>query len=637
MQIAVDRSSPKTSGNATRTSGARAPAPLLVRGRAMPLLPRPPAASTRAALEQAFGAEFFAAAAKAAGPGVGTGSGPGRGVNSTGIPSPVKAKMEAAFGADFSGVRVHQGSTRAAALRAVAYTQGSEIHVAPGRWAPETRAGQALLGHELAHVMQQRAGRVRPTTTIAGVAINDDPALETEADALGAKAARGDQVPASDTRAPQSSLACSPLQRSPLVAQRTPDEATGPREPGNYHINGRQRRFYRDYGKVAWGRTDPEKWPQDPKKQRAILYETIAIPGQGFNDLVVRFGGTKADPHDLGLTVMLNKPYEGNRHEPAEKDLDRIRAGVFNGWSGPPVSIGTLVWDRGTEGNIREAVPFATLRKEAAASPEAGRIRDKLEKNHNFVWRKLGDDDMPFVVPDDANSAAMKALGEEESKPEYEGIEAHFVTFGYNLTTGGVTDLMRRVLKAVYGAEMQLRDEIAEDPQILTSYPIEPNTFYRLPRDTEGMIYNEMVGTLEGVGGGGQIKEGLRLLAAARRTLGPVPHSGRHTTSENTAAGGRNDELINVLTPLVNDANAGNAPPVDRKTEVRARIERLDQSYFGAGVWQRNVREITGKDVDPGTVQRINALVEKKLVAIVNLIFRFLNQEAATHREGVPA
>jgi hypothetical protein len=153
MQIAVDRSSPKTSGNATRTSGARAPAPLLVRGRAMPLLPRPPAASTRAALEQAFGAEFFAAAAKAAGPGVGTGSGPGRGVNSTGIPSPVKVKMEAAFGADFSGVRVHQGSTRAAALGAVAYTQGSEIHVAPGRWAPETRAGQALLGHELAHVM----------------------------------------------------------------------------------------------------------------------------------------------------------------------------------------------------------------------------------------------------------------------------------------------------------------------------------------------------------------------------------------------------------------------------------------------------------------------------------------------------
>ncbi|AUX33623.1 MULTISPECIES: DUF4157 domain-containing protein [Sorangium] len=174
MQIAVDRSTPKISQSATRTSRARSPAPPLVQRRTTPPA-RPPAESTRAALEQAFGAEVFAAA--------------GRGVNSTGIPSPVKAKMEAAFRADFSGVRVHQGSTRAAALGAVAYTQGSDIHVAPGHWSPETRAGQALLGHELAHVVQQREGRVQATAQYKGVALNDDPALEAEADTLGARAA----------------------------------------------------------------------------------------------------------------------------------------------------------------------------------------------------------------------------------------------------------------------------------------------------------------------------------------------------------------------------------------------------------------------------------------------------------------
>jgi hypothetical protein len=150
---------------------------------------RPPAEPARAALERAFGAEFFAAAAT--GPSVGGGSGPGLAVNPTGIPLPVKAKMEAAFGTDFSGVRVHPRSSRATALGALAYTQGSEIHVAPGQWAPETRQGQELLGHELAHVVQQREGRVQATAQYKGVGLNDDARLEAEADAMGARAAQG--------------------------------------------------------------------------------------------------------------------------------------------------------------------------------------------------------------------------------------------------------------------------------------------------------------------------------------------------------------------------------------------------------------------------------------------------------------
>lgn len=108
------------------------------------------------------------------------------------MPEAVQQKMESAFSADFSDVRIHAGSARAVALGALAYTQGSDIHVAPGRWAPETMPGQELLGHELAHVQQQREGRVRATAQMKGVALNDDPALEREADVMGARAARGD-------------------------------------------------------------------------------------------------------------------------------------------------------------------------------------------------------------------------------------------------------------------------------------------------------------------------------------------------------------------------------------------------------------------------------------------------------------
>jgi len=153
--------------------------------------------------------------AKAAGPAA-AGGGRGGGGNLTGIPSPVRSKMEAALGADFSGVRVHPRSSRAAALGALAYTQGSEIHVAPGQWAPETTRGQELLGHELAHVVQQREGRVKAAAQYKGVALNDDRALEAEADRAGARAARA-SIGGHPVRATPSSNGAPVVQRKALV------------------------------------------------------------------------------------------------------------------------------------------------------------------------------------------------------------------------------------------------------------------------------------------------------------------------------------------------------------------------------------------------------------------------------------
>jgi hypothetical protein len=83
------------------------------------------------------------------------------------MPARVQAKMERAFGADFSAVRVHQGP-EAQSMGALAYTQGSSIHFAPGQYAPGSQRGQELLGHELAHVVQQAQGRVSATTQAKG-------------------------------------------------------------------------------------------------------------------------------------------------------------------------------------------------------------------------------------------------------------------------------------------------------------------------------------------------------------------------------------------------------------------------------------------------------------------------------------
>jgi len=103
------------------------------------------------------------------------------------LPRDIQAKMESALGASFSDVRVHVGP-EAASIGAIAFTWGSDIHFAPGQYNPHTPHGQFLLGHELTHVVQQRAGRVANPFG-SGVAVVQDQALEAEADRLGRAAA----------------------------------------------------------------------------------------------------------------------------------------------------------------------------------------------------------------------------------------------------------------------------------------------------------------------------------------------------------------------------------------------------------------------------------------------------------------
>jgi hypothetical protein len=75
------------------------------------------------------------------------------------LPAEVRVKMERSFKADFSDIRIHEGP-ESAALGAQAYTRGTDIHFAPGTYTPGTPAGDQMIAHELAHVVQQREGRV---------------------------------------------------------------------------------------------------------------------------------------------------------------------------------------------------------------------------------------------------------------------------------------------------------------------------------------------------------------------------------------------------------------------------------------------------------------------------------------------
>jgi hypothetical protein len=101
--------------------------------------------------------------------------------NNTGLPDNLKTGMENLSGMSLDDVKVHRNSDKPAQLQAHAYAQGTDIHLASGQ--------EKHLPHEAWHVVQQKQGRVKPTTQMKGkVNVNDDAGLEKEADVMGVKA-----------------------------------------------------------------------------------------------------------------------------------------------------------------------------------------------------------------------------------------------------------------------------------------------------------------------------------------------------------------------------------------------------------------------------------------------------------------
>jgi hypothetical protein len=93
----------------------------------------------------------------------------------------VKSRMASAFGYDFSRVRVHtdaQAAGISSGLNARAFTLGSNVGFASGEYRPGTLIGDALIAHELAHVVQQ--GGTEPAPMHKGGSEYDG--LEDDAD-----------------------------------------------------------------------------------------------------------------------------------------------------------------------------------------------------------------------------------------------------------------------------------------------------------------------------------------------------------------------------------------------------------------------------------------------------------------------
>ena len=129
-----------------------------------------------------------------------------------------KHRFDAAFGWNFAGVRIHDDQRAADAARSInarAYTTGNHVVFGAGQFAPGSAAGDRLLAHELAHVIQQAQGPVHP-----GVSRRSDPS-EQDADRMGEDALA---QPGSWLQSPIAQPTRPPCSNTTLALQRWPGD-----------------------------------------------------------------------------------------------------------------------------------------------------------------------------------------------------------------------------------------------------------------------------------------------------------------------------------------------------------------------------------------------------------------------------
>ena len=143
----------------------------------------------------------------------------------------VKGRMETAFGHDFSRVRVHANTNAAvltSSLNARAFTVGTDVGFATDEYKPGTLIGDALIAHELAHVVQQSESTGNAAPPMKKETAANSEVLEEDADesAVGAVASIWGGVKRGLTKVSRQAL---PRLKSGLQLQRCSHD---------YEVNG---------------------------------------------------------------------------------------------------------------------------------------------------------------------------------------------------------------------------------------------------------------------------------------------------------------------------------------------------------------------------------------------------------------
>lgn len=359
-----------------------------------------------------------------------------------------------------------------------------------------------------------------------------------------------------------------------------------------------------------------------PMPARAILYETMVRQVDG-RALAQRFRiATAAYPRTAGLTVALNKPYRTANELTAGKQLLTQTAAGMVAEAPGRINVVKVLWQdgRGDPANeaIRGEVPFAELRRHAAADAGSRALYAALATQATTTWRRMGDDDMPFSNPNDDQLEVNQQLAKREGDDL-----GSLVSFSYDLTSASNDPRIQALCSKVYKHEAATVTEVRETLGLKT-YAIEPTTFYRGPgnEDVGAVAWNRYEAHADP--NYKQIKEGASF-AKALRGERVIPHEYVELdVPMPTSAGGRLDRFVAMLLRYMNSPNAVDGAAF--MLEAEDELARIDQSVWDYESLTRGSRWM-GDDTDQDTVRAVNEIIGRHMTRLLVELFADVREE----------
>jgi hypothetical protein len=149
------------------------------------------------------------------------------------IPTDLRSHFEGSLGRDLGGVRVHtDGAANEAAdeLDSRAFATGNDIYFAAGEYDPSSREGKTLLGHEVAHTVQNNG---------AGAGIQAKSRVSEPGDASEIEADRAAEAMVIGAPASIEARPSAGIQRKPKAKSESKDKGSGldPKKPPKWTGN----------------------------------------------------------------------------------------------------------------------------------------------------------------------------------------------------------------------------------------------------------------------------------------------------------------------------------------------------------------------------------------------------------------
>lgn len=272
-------------------------------------------------------------------------------LSGAGAPQPMspqlREKFEPGFGADFSNIRISRGHIPdEMGVQAVA--QGTDILL-------DQSAGMDVLGHELAHVVQQAQGRVD-----GGFPVVENAALEHEADVMGARVASGLTAQAG----PQNGFGGEMISIAPMSSASAPAQCKSREEKAREKMQISQPTLLQPgtagYKNSALGEKELERARkntstahgvattqmlnslQDPAYMQRVMAHTGSSEEQIRSDMGKMVGGDYAsqvlqlDPHSQNLSARDDAMFRGNYM--AHLNWGKFLQGEMSGSMGPAIA-----------------------------------------------------------------------------------------------------------------------------------------------------------------------------------------------------------------------------------------------------------------------------------------------------------